>query len=179
MIQLYNYDGVDYWRNQPDNAFDSIISDPPYDAVLDITELRRVCKGNIILFCKPENQYCKADEYLFWVKTPSTKNYSKHPGRFVEMILVMRGPTFNMLHWSQMTGVYDDKLLATPRHPYGKPLTLLERLVRIYTKPDDLIFDPFCGSGTTLLATRGLGRRALGRELMPEYYALAKTKLGI
>jgi len=129
-----------------------------------VKELRRVCRGNIIVFCAPENQFFKPDEYMFWVKTVSTKNYSKHVGRFVEMILILRGGAFNVLHWSQMTGVYDDRLIHRPVHPFEKPLSLMERLVRIYSNPDDTVFDPFMGSGSTIKASINLGRHAIGCE---------------
>ena len=175
--KLIHGNGLEYIATLPDNSIDAIITDPPYDMQLDVSQLRRVCAGNILLFCKPENQYCRADEYLFWIKTPSTKNYSRHPGRFVEMILVLRGPTFNVLHWSQMTGVYDDRLINPPTHPYEKPLALIERLVRIYTKPGDVVLDPFMGSGTTGIAARNLGREFIGIERDVEYYNLARENI--
>ena len=95
------------------------------------------------------------------------------------MILVKRGElgAFNQLHWSQMTGVYDDRLITKPEHPYEEPLALIERLVRIYTNPGDLIFDPFMGSGTTLVAAHNLGRDAVGCELELDYYNLTKSNL--
>ena len=163
----------------PDKFIDAIICDPPYDQPLNITELRRICRGNIITFCKPENQYFRPDEYLFWIKTPSTKNFRSKCGRFVEMILVSRAPNapFNQLHWSQMTGVYDDRLILPPVHPYEKPLSLLERLLRIYTNPNDTILDPFMGSGTTLLAASNTGRNAIGFEIDGGHYQLALSNL--
>jgi len=161
------------------SIFDCIISDPPYDAVdFDLAELQRVCRGNILIFCKPEHQFFIPDEFLFWVKMPSTKNFTRKCGRFVEIILVKRqGSTFNLLHWSQMTGIFDDRLVLPPMHPFEKPLSLIERLVRIYSNPGDLVLDPFCGSGTTLVACQNLGRRVVGIEQDPKYIELVKSKL--
>jgi DNA modification methylase len=178
-VKIYHTDSYELMTTYPDTYFDSIICDPPYDQPLDITKLQRICKGNIITFCKPENQYYTADEYLFWIKTPSTKNFQRKCGRFVEMILVLRGENapFNQLYWSQMTGVFDDRIVTKPIHPFEKPLTLMERLIRIYTNPGDVIFDPFMGSGTTLIAAHNLGRDAVGSELDVDYYNLAKNNL--
>jgi DNA modification methylase len=148
----------------PDKSVDCIITDPLYECDLNVEELQRVCRGNIIVFCAPENQFFKPDEFMFWVKTVSTKNYSKHVGRFVEMILILRGGPFNVLHWSQMTGVYDDRLIYPPSHPFEKPLSLIERLVRIYSNPGDTVFDPFMGSGSTIKASINLDRHAIGCE---------------
>lgn len=168
------------WRNDYAYALarcDAVITDPPYDiAAGDLLPLME-CKGNIIMFCAPENQYFYPDEYLFWIKTPSTKNYTKHPGRFVEMMLVKRGPTFNMLHWSQMTGVYDDRLIKKPEHPYEKPLSLIERLIRIYTNPGDWVYDPFMGSGTTAVACKRLGRNFVGNETEKDYFNLVQKRI--
>jgi 16S rRNA G966 N2-methylase RsmD len=107
-----------------ERMFDAVITDPPYDLRVGdwFNQIMRVSKpsATIIMFCRPEHQFFVPDEYLFWIKTPSTKNYQKKCGRFVEMILVDRGEgsPFNQLHWSQMTGVYDDRLVHPPVHPY-------------------------------------------------------------
>ncbi len=61
--------------------------------------------------------------------------------------------------------------------PTQKPLALLERLVQATTAPGDLVLDPFCGSGTALVAARRLGRSALGCDLSPEAAALARKRL--
>jgi DNA modification methylase len=161
----------------PSASVDCIITDPPYDGELNLKELQRVCRGNIVVFCSPENQFFTPDEFAFWVKTPSTKNYSKHLGRFVEMILVMRGGAFNCLHWSQMTGVYDDRHINPPSHPFEKPLSLIERLVRIYSNPDDLVFDPYMGIGTTGVAALRLERGFIGCEINPKYFAIAEKRI--
>lgn len=174
-IRLYNCDYRDVARI---NFCDAIISDPPYDKPCSKEELLAYANGNILVFCAPENQYFKPDEYAFWYKTPSTKNYIKKLGRFIEMILILRqGDTFNQLHWSQMTGVYDDRLVEKPEHPYEKPLSLIERLIRIYTAEGNVIFDPFMGSGTVALACWNLGRHYIGCEIDEAKFAIAVRKL--
>lgn len=62
-------------------------------------------------------------------------------------------------------------------HPTQKPLALMERLVLTYSRPFDLVFDPFAGSGSTLVAARNTGRLFLGVELDPQYVAAAQTRL--
>jgi len=177
--KILNANCWDVLEETPDGFYDAIITDPEYDCNINVNELCRVCKGNIIVFCKPENQFFKPDEYLFWVKAQSTKNYINNCGRFVEMILVLRkGKIFNRLHWSQMIGVYDDKLIYPPEHPWQKPLSLIERLVRIYTNPDSCVLDPFFGSGQVGIACKNLGRCYVGIEQDKEYFELAQRNLG-
>jgi site-specific DNA-methyltransferase (adenine-specific) len=69
---------------------------------------------------------------------------------------------------------------ANPRrvgHPAPFPEELPRRLIKLYSYPGDLVLDPFAGSGTTLVAARKLGRRALGVEINPRFCQLALSNL--
>jgi DNA modification methylase len=174
MISVHRTNAWHFIESVPDKAFDHIIADPMYDQHVFMNELRRICSGNIILFCDPMNRFFQPDEIAFWVKQPSTKNTSKRLSCFVEEILIQRplnDQTYNPgLDWANYVGVYHDIILEKRIHPYQKPLSLLERLIRIYTRPGELIFDPFFGSGSTLIAADRHGRRAVGCELNPDYF---------
>lgn len=61
------------------------------------------------------------------------------------------------------------------KHPAPMPLELAEHLVKL--SGGSRILDPFAGSGTTLLAARRLGQRAVGIELSPEYAAMCASRL--
>jgi DNA modification methylase len=165
--------------------YDLVLTDPPYDLqpedkrILEIGAECTIRRIPLIMFSSPENQLIVPDEYQFWIKTPSTKNYSKRCGRFVEMILIDRNTSavFNQLHWSQMIGVHQDGLLCQPVHPYEKPITLIERLIRIYSNPGSTIFDPFMGSGTTGVAAINTGRNFIGIEREKEYFNIAYERI--
>lgn len=62
-------------------------------------------------------------------------------------------------------------------YPTQKPETLLERLITSLTDPDDLVLDPYCGSGTTLAVAYRLGRRALGIDQGEEAREVTLTRL--
>lgn len=62
-------------------------------------------------------------------------------------------------------------------HPAPFPVELAARAVRLSTWPGETVFDPFCGSGTTLVAAKQLGRRAIGIELSERYCELAARRL--
>lgn len=62
-------------------------------------------------------------------------------------------------------------------HPTQKPTKLMRHLIQIVSNKDDIIIDPFAGSGTTLLCAKQLDRRWVGIELSPEYVALINKRL--
>jgi len=61
--------------------------------------------------------------------------------------------------------------------PTQKPLALLELLVAAACPPDGLVVDPFCGSGTTVVAATRTGRRGIGIDRRPEAAAIAERRL--
>jgi DNA modification methylase len=63
------------------------------------------------------------------------------------------------------------------QHPTPKPVELIEHFLRLHGKPGDLVVDPFCGHGPTLVAAKRLGMRYIGIELDPEYCAIARRRL--
>ncbi|NJN49346.1 MAG: site-specific DNA-methyltransferase [Alkalinema sp. RL_2_19] len=62
-------------------------------------------------------------------------------------------------------------------HPTQKPLRLMQTLIELTTRPQQIILDPFSGSGTTLVAARRLNRQYIGFEQNPEYAQIAQTRL--
>ncbi len=62
-------------------------------------------------------------------------------------------------------------------YPTQKPILLLERIIGISTEKDDCILDPFCGSGTTLVAAKLLGRKYIGIDISSDAVELSKRRL--
>ncbi|MCQ8117193.1 DNA-methyltransferase [Methylomonas rosea] len=62
-------------------------------------------------------------------------------------------------------------------YPTQKPVLLLERVIEIASTPGDLVLDPFCGSGTTLVAAKLLGRSSIGIDCAPEAVELTQCRL--
>jgi DNA modification methylase len=58
-------------------------------------------------------------------------------------------------------------------HPTMKPVALVERAIRNSSRPDETVYDPFVGSGTTLVAAEVAGRRAFAMEIDPAYAQVA------
>lgn len=62
-------------------------------------------------------------------------------------------------------------------HPHQKPTALPRVLIEASTRPDDLVLDPFVGSGTTLVACRKAGRRGIGIEVDERYIPIIHRRL--
>ena len=66
---------------------------------------------------------------------------------------------------------------STRHHPAPFPLELATRLVRMFSFNGDTVLDPFCGSGTTMVAAVRTGRNSIGIEIDPEYCRMAARNL--
>ena len=84
---------------------------------------------------------------------------------------------------TQVTSVW--RIPTVPRveklhgyHPTQKPLRLVRRTLLASSREGELVFDPFCGSGTTAVAAKELGRFFVGVELEEEFCELAARRVG-
>lgn len=62
-------------------------------------------------------------------------------------------------------------------HPTQKPIDLMKCLIELTTQPGQIVLDPFCGSGTTLVAAKELNRHYIGMEQSAEYHQTSKDRL--
>ncbi|KKN26084.1 hypothetical protein LCGC14_0878010 [marine sediment metagenome] len=62
-------------------------------------------------------------------------------------------------------------------HPTEKPEVLMKWCIKNHSQPVDLILDPFCGSGTTCVAAKMLGRRYIGIDISEKYCEIARQRL--
>lgn len=62
-------------------------------------------------------------------------------------------------------------------HPTQKPVEIMEALIRLVTIENQIVLDPFCGSGSTLVAAKNLGRKYIGFEISQEFVDVAKKRL--
>ena len=62
-------------------------------------------------------------------------------------------------------------------HPAPFPIDLAKRVIQLYSYVDDVVLDPFVGSGTTCMAAAELKRHYVGYDTSEEYHALAARRL--
>lgn len=102
------------------------------------------------------------------------------PSQWSVWLIVARPKGRLWASWGARPGAYvRPQYTPLKRAPIvgGKPEWLMRAIVRDYSKPGDLICDPCAGSGTTLLAAIRAGCRAVGAEMDPDTYQLARDRL--
>jgi site-specific DNA-methyltransferase (adenine-specific) len=120
---------------------------------------------------------------MVWIKPDGQPQLTgDRPGMGYESIVVAHNGTGSRWNAGGRVGVYicnknAGKLEGRSVHPTQKPLPLIEDLIRDFTDPTELICDPFAGSGTTGVAAIRLGRRFIGWEKDPEFFAVAVKRL--
>jgi len=70
-----------------------------------------------------------------------------------------------------------DRPMKSPEHPTMKPVELVARAVQNSSRADEIVYDPFLGSGTTMVAAEQLGRICYGMEIEPKYVAVILERL--
>ena len=116
-------------------------------------------KHDVILF------YTKSDRYTFnKPQTPATSQRLR--GLMKGATDVWDIPSLNNMA-AERTG-----------YPTQKPLTLYERIIKASSNPGDVVMDPFCGSGTTLVAAQRCGRRWIGIDESESAVETSKDRLG-
>lgn len=79
---------------------------------------------------------------------------------------------FNWMEWKRDSAKEYPKI-----HPTQKPVSVLKRLIEIFTDPGEVVIDPVAGSGSTLRAAYELERNSYGFEISTEHFRLAKEKM--
>lgn len=169
-----SFEGIDYLRS-------------------DVIERAKLaCKGWLLAFCTTEGVAAWRDEIerkglkyktpMIWVKPDAMPKFNgQGPAHGHECIVsAWCGSGYSRWNGGGKRGVFFH-LVNPPtrdgRHETEKPLSLMCELISLFTNPGDLVCDPFMGSGTTGLACMKLGRRFIGCEIDPAYYAVAKDRL--
>ncbi|MBA2720772.1 MAG: site-specific DNA-methyltransferase [Chloroflexi bacterium] len=152
-------------------------------------QICRVTRGLALVFCQVEAVSAWQSAFVAggmlyrraipWVKPDAMPSlHGRWPGQAVEMIVLAGkpgaiAPIGGKARYYECTRERRD----TRAHPTAKPLELMRQIVADFSDPDDLVLDPFAGSGSTGVACRMLGRRFIGWELDSNYHAVATRRL--
>lgn len=138
------------WKNGMEDIWFAVKNPHDYHFDLDAVKQRRRVLA----------PYRKDGEPKDWQDTEEGKYRATCPSNFWDDISVP--------FWS---------MPENTEHPTQKPEKLIAKLILASSKPGDIIFDPFLGSGTTAVVAKKLGRRCLGIEQSLDYCLLAAKRL--
>ena len=179
--------GVDFgdW----DKEFDLFSWIEPYTKLLD-------ANGSIIIFCSfryishivDELERCNmvVKDVIKWIKTnPMPRNTNRRYVQDTEFAVWAVNSKAKWVFNKKNNTPYLRAQFETPTvsgkertsHPTQKSLRLMEEIISIHTNPDDIIIDPFMGSGTTGVACVQTGRNFIGIEIDPTYFAIAERRI--
>jgi DNA modification methylase len=203
--RVFNGDCVELLRQMRGGSVDFVLTDPPYLAHYRSRDGRTIANDADGAWLRPafreifrvlrRYSFCvsfygwhQADKFIAAWREASfrlaghltfTKQYASTE-RFLRYqheiaYLLVKGspsrpaqPIPNVLEW---------KYSGNKLHPTQKPLCALRPLIRTFSRPGDVVLDPFCGSGSTLLAAEIEGRGFVGIELDPRYFEIALDRL--
>jgi site-specific DNA-methyltransferase (adenine-specific) len=169
------------------------IAQTEIEAVADMVEER--AKRWFLAFSDVESAWTwrgafTAWEYVrtcFWHRPNGSPQFTgDRPGSHIEAITVMHRKGKKRWNGGGKGNLYTCNVVNqqalkrdnnTREHPTQKPLDLMLALVADFTDPNDLILDPYCGSGTTGVACLRLGRSFVGCEMNPTYAEIARERL--
>ena len=91
----------------------------------------------------------------------------------------------NISNWLDRDKAYPTNVLhlatecSNKNHSAAFPEELPEWFIKLFTKEDDTVLDPFMGSGTTIVVSTRMGRNAIGIELVPEYFEMVQSQIAL
>jgi site-specific DNA-methyltransferase (adenine-specific) len=141
----------------------------------------------VILFCAVEQlgayQAAAGRAWIragAWIKSNPTPQFTgDRPATWGEGIAIMHRPGRKRWNRGGHAAAWTCAInTSTGRvHETQKPIALMLDLVAAFTDPGELVWDPYCGSGTTGVACLRLGRRFIGHEMQPHYAKVAAERL--
>jgi len=195
-------DCLEVMKDMPDKNVDLCLTDPPYGI-----EYQGEGRPNEKNYGKIENDAGEIDyRYMFKELDRISKRVIvfgaenvyqdlPHKGRWIcwdkrseQLENEVLGSAFELAWVNKMSGYYkiyrvihggfinaDKEKIRF--HATQKPVKLFEKILQDYSKENDIVFDPFLGSGTTAVACKQLNRKYIGIEISEKYCEIARQRL--
>ena len=153
-------------RRFEEDSWDSERPSPEvFSLILRVSKAALIFGGNYFADLLPQGKH-----WIVWDKKQTMPTFGD--AELVWTNVKRNSVTIIECEWNGLIG--KEKLR---HHPTQKPLKLMEEIIKQYSSPEDIIFDPLAGSGTTLVAAKQLGRKFLGFEIEPKYVDICKRRL--
>lgn len=199
MIDLYNADCLEIMQSIPDKSIDLVITDPPYGIKKDgqklsicknpkhnrkeheflgwdssipdkkyFDEIFRISKNQIIFGANYFTEFLKPSKgWIVWDKGQYGLTMSDG-----ELIYTSFEKPLRIFNCNRVQLLKDKTF-----HPTQKPLFLMKKILFEYTEKQQIILDPFMGSGSTGVACINIGRNFIGIEKEKKYFDIAEKRI--
>ena len=202
-IQVYNADCIPFLKTLPSKSIGACITDPPYnlgksfanDRQEDIAyeqwcrewfqEVKRVTAGPILLTCGMKNlgMWHRIEQpkwVLCWWKPGCAERCPVGSCNWEPILLYGGWKGTNgcdVLRTTENSSLATDNRVNPIAHPTSKVVEWAKVQVSKFTKHDEIVLDPFLGSGTIAIACYHLQRKCVGVEVSKDYCALAGKRI--
>lgn len=171
--------GVNYGDSNKSNAIRGDLSQAEIpisfslavESALDDHARVYVCGGstNAMMYYKLFDRYLhQMPRLLVWVKEHFVMRHVGYHSQYELLYFGWKGKGGDPVYWygdRKMSDVLSVARDREPLHPTQKPLALVEIAIRNSSAPGDIVFEPFAGSGSTLIAADAAGRRCFAMEI--------------
>ncbi len=196
--KVHNGDSFELIKQMEDNSVDITITDPPYGMnfqsnhrkekhkiivgddkfpVEFLEDIFRVTREAVYVFCRWDNlkDLPKPKSVIAWVKNNWSMGDLKHEhGRQWEAICFY--PMEEHEFEKRIPDVICANRTGNKLHPTEKPVDLIRELIKC--NKGDIVFDPFMGAGTTVVACNQLNKQYIGIEIDKDYCDITNSRLG-
>lgn len=118
--------------------------------------------------------------YLIWMQSEHHKNIqvksTLRDQKEVSILVILLGPTrLTLGRFQMLNGI----IVKKTKHPCQLPIGLIERLVLALSNPGDLVIDPYCGVGSSLIAALLHDRNTAGSDVSLEWLNIAQKRINL
>jgi site-specific DNA-methyltransferase (adenine-specific) len=138
------------------------------------------CSWDKVGFFKAQlERFFRIKNMIIWKKNSHTAGDLKGAFGFQYEIIFLVNKGRKLFNGKRITDIWEfDRLVGKKQqHQNQKPVDLLKQCIEKHSDVGDLVYDPFCGVGSTLVASKALGRQYLGVELDETYIPIIESRL--
>ena len=185
--------GIDFKRGYKNNS-ETIIGDTGFEVMvfLDdiLMEFKRILKTNSAIYWFTRfdvypylfikfRRYFKVKNQIIWYKKTEATGLGDLRGNYANNYesILFAVKDKHILKEKRCGSVWSIKSCKNEFHFTQKPLEVIYKIINYSSNKEDIVLDPFLGSGTTAVACKELWRRYIGIEISPEYCEIARRRL--
>lgn len=151
---------------------------PPLEfAEVHILIKKYLCQRQVISWVKLNVMIRQPTARTYFPKTEFIGFYTKNEKKLTWNMLIKKYGMQQSCNFAIEPTIYKGRGEGVG-HPTQKPLKLCAKFVYASSNEGDTVLDPFCGSGTTLVAAKALGRNFIGIDVKQKYCRLSRTRVG-